>query len=167
MLTQIQKLWPDLDGEFIPKVKHLKMMARDLCRAGFDLEVRLWRPFVVCWMANRPSIYNAPNGKRAERARKMALALLGPGDMVTHDDGGITILRKEGEQDYNPAEDPNLDEEKREQARRHRLVTEVLYPRHRAALSQRTSRKRKAEEEVRDTQVRFKDIKLENDASLE
>ncbi|KAH0358337.1 hypothetical protein KCU83_g575, partial [Aureobasidium melanogenum] len=109
------------------------MMARDIRTARFDLEFRLLRAFVVCWMTDPRQNYPFDHPERAEKMRKMALAQTGPENLITQDTGFITVLRKEGDEDYNPDEDLGLEAKEREQVKRHRLVTEVLYPRQRLA----------------------------------
>jgi hypothetical protein len=79
-------------------------------------------------------------GHLAKCVRGVALAQAGPKNMVTHDDGSITILRKEDEEYYNLEEDSDLEEEEREQAKRDRLVTEDRYPRNRSAPGKKRKR---------------------------
>lgn len=135
-------MWPDLDEKLISKGTDLIDMAISIYHAEIDLELRLLRPFVVCWMTGaRFTADRDSDGARAIEIRDMVLAQMGPADMVTHNNGGVTILRGEGEQDYNPEDDSDLDEEQREQASKHRLVTEVLYPRNRPAPPKKKKRK--------------------------
>lgn len=135
-------MWPDLEDELIPTVKQLKMMARDMRAARSGFEFGLLRAFVVGWMSDPPERLIVADGKRTNKIRKMALAQMGPENMVTHNDGTVTVLRKIGESDNDPVEDPDLNDEEREQAKRHRLVTEVLYPRNRPVPSKQKGKKR-------------------------
>ncbi|KAG9964101.1 hypothetical protein KCU61_g3149, partial [Aureobasidium melanogenum] len=94
---EIRTLWPDLEDKLVPKAAALRIMAFDICAARFDLSFRLLRAYVVCWMSgafNNPSLVA---GQRAKEIRNMALALVGPKNMVTHDNGGVTVLREQGE----------------------------------------------------------------------
>lgn len=133
-------MWPDLEDKLIPTAQQLKTMGGAIRAAHIYLELRLLRAFVVCWMTDLPEHSNFEERDRAERIYKMTLAQMGPKNMVMHNDGGITILRREDEQNYNSAEDSELEDEEREKARRHRLVTEDLYPRNRPAPEKKRKR---------------------------
>ncbi|KAG9561635.1 hypothetical protein KCU71_g10444, partial [Aureobasidium melanogenum] len=100
--TECRNMWPDLEDELIPTVEQLKMMARDIRTARFDLEFRLLRAFVACWMTNPRQNYPFDHPERAEKMRKMALAQTGPENLITQDTGFITILRKEGDGRLQP-----------------------------------------------------------------
>ncbi|KAG9687585.1 hypothetical protein KCU95_g4478, partial [Aureobasidium melanogenum] len=94
---ECQTLWPYLEQRFIPNAATLGIMAEGISAARFDLSFRLWRAYVVCWMT---SAYNNPFmllGERAKLIRIMALNIAGPENMVIHNSGGVTVLRKEGE----------------------------------------------------------------------
>ncbi|KAG9742974.1 hypothetical protein KCU73_g8530, partial [Aureobasidium melanogenum] len=141
-IKECQSLWPDLEERYIPTVQQLKLMAREIREARLGLEFRLLRPFMVCWMQNPP--HDPENfvvgGHLAKCVRGVALAQAGPKNMVTHDDGSITILRREDEEYYNPEEDSDLEEEEKEQAKRDRLATEGRYPRNRPAPGKKRKR---------------------------
>ncbi|KAG9676510.1 hypothetical protein KCU99_g2694, partial [Aureobasidium melanogenum] len=99
---ECRSLWPDLEDELIPTVKQLKMMARDMRAARSGFEFGLLRAFVVGWMSDPPERLIVADGKRTNKIRKMALAQMGPENMVTHNDGTVTVLRKIGESDNDP-----------------------------------------------------------------
>ncbi|KAH0364848.1 hypothetical protein KCU65_g6536, partial [Aureobasidium melanogenum] len=145
---ECRSLWPDLEEELVPTVKQLKMMARDLCAAHFPgLEFRLLRAFVVGWMFDPSERLIVADGKRASKIRKMALAQMGPKNMVIHNDGIVSILRKKVDKDYDTAEDSDLDDEERDQAKRHKLVTETLYPRNRPTLEKKRESEARAHDD--------------------
>lgn len=129
-------MWPDLRDEFIPSPEDLRRMAEDIWAAELRIEPRLQRGFIVYWMTAYDLRSGRP-GEGAKRIRDMVLGQMGPENMVTHDDGCVTLLRMEDEENYNSEEDSDLEEEDREQAKRDRLVTEVRYPRNRPAPKKR------------------------------
>ncbi|KAG9838478.1 hypothetical protein KCU77_g10951, partial [Aureobasidium melanogenum] len=141
-LKECQSLWPDLEERYIPTVQQLKLMAREIREARSGLEFRFLRPFMVCWMLNPP--HDPENfvvsGHLVKWVRGVALTQAGLKNMVTHDDGSITLLRREDEEYYNPEKDSDLEEEEKEQAKRDRLVTEGRYPRNRSAPGKKRKR---------------------------